>query len=171
MRCFYLLFLLLSLLPEISFGQKFLQLESTHSPKTHKYSPGDEVTFRLSNGQWYTRVIDDISYERQVLIFANGHVEVDSIVAFRSFNSARWSRSVGNQFFNFAAAWALFSLVDQAVEGDGFDPTIVVMPAATAAVTGFAIKKLFRHRTYRIKKNRQGEAKKWRLRALDLTVK
>ncbi|MBI5914302.1 MAG: hypothetical protein HY842_02930 [Bacteroidetes bacterium] len=153
------------------FGQKFLQLENTRSPKTRKYSPGDEVTFRLSNGQWYTRVIDDISYERQVLIFANGHVEVDSIVAFRTFNRGRWSRAMGNQLYNFGAAWAVFSVIDQLVDGGSVDASPVLVPAATSVATGFLIKKLFRHRTYRITKNSRGEARKWRLRALDLSVK
>ncbi len=153
------------------FGQKYLQLERVHSAKTRKYLPGDEITFQLNNGLWYTRVIDDISYERQFVLFANGHVALDSIVAFRSYKSSRWSKSLGNQFYNFAAVWALYSLVDQAVSNDGFDPAVVLVVPATSVATGFLIKKLFKHRTYRIKRNKEGEVKKWRLRALDLTMK
>ncbi len=155
------------------FGQKYLQLERLHSTKTRKYQPGDEITFQLNNGLWYTRVIDDINYERQFVLFANGHVEVDSIVAFRSFKPGRWSRSIGNQLFNFAAAWVLFSVVDQAVADDPFQDipkSAYIIPASSIA-TGILIKKLFKHRTYRIKRNKAGEVTKWRLRTLDLTVK
>lgn len=157
----------------LAFGQKYLQLERLHSTKTRKYQPGDEITFQLNNGQWYTRVIDDVNYDRQFILFANGHVAVDSIVAFRSFKPGRWSRSIGNQLFNFAAAWVLFSIVDQAVADDPFQnipKSAYIIPTSSIA-TGILVKKLFKHRTYRIKRNKAGEVTKWRLRALDLTVK
>ncbi|MCF8246315.1 MAG: hypothetical protein K9J37_16225 [Saprospiraceae bacterium] len=166
-----LLILTFALLAINVFGQKYLQLEKLNDAETRKYFPGDEITFRLNNGQWYTRVIEDVSYEQKLVLFANGHVAVDSIVAFRSFKSARWSKSLGNQFLNFAAVWVVYSLIDQAVSNDGFDPGVVLIVPATSAATGFLIKKLFKHRTFRIKRNKDGEVKKWRLRAMDLTVK
>ena len=168
-----LLLLAFSFVALSGFGQKYLQLERLHSAKTRKYQPGDEITFQLNNGLWYTRVIDDISYEKQFVLFANGHVAVDSITAFRSFNSGRWSKSIGNQLFNFAAAWVLFSIVDQAVGDDPFQdiPKSAVMVPATSVATGILIKKMFKHRTFRIKRDRAGEVKKWRLRTLDLSVK
>lgn len=169
-----LLTLSLLLVASTIFGQKYLQIERLHSTKTHRYQPGDEITFQLNNGLWYTRVIDDISYERQLVLFANGHVSVDSIVAMRSFAPARWSRPLGNQFFNFAAVWALYGTIDQLFavgDGENFDVGIVLAVPATSVATGFLIKKLFKHRTYRIKRDKSGEVKKWRLRTLDLTVK
>jgi hypothetical protein len=167
-----ILILALSLVVASAFGQKYLQLERLHSPKTRKYYPGDEITFRLNNGLWYTRVIDDISYEKQFILFATGHVAVDSIIAFRSFAPTRWSRPLGNQFINFAAVWAMYATVFQLVDGEnGFEVSPVVVVPATSIATGFLIKKLFKHRTFRIKRNRDEEVKKWRLRALDLTVK
>jgi hypothetical protein len=168
-----LLFLAFSFVCFTAFGQKYLQLERLNSTKTRKYQPGDEITFQLNNGQWYTRIIDDVNYEQQLLLFANGHVELDSIVAFRSFNSARWSRPIGNQLYNFAAAWVLFSIVDQAVSDDPFQDipkSAYIIPASSVA-TGFLIKKLFKQRTFKIKRNKAGEVTKWRLRVLDLTVK
>lgn len=165
--------LLLLFFGEMASGQKFLQLEKIHSPKTRKYFPGDEITFQLAGGQWYTRVIEDVSYEQKLVIFANGHVSVDSIVAFRSFNNRRWSRPVGNQLFNFAIAWTVFSIIDQAVSDEPFQDipaSTYVIPASSVA-TGLAIKKLFQKRTFRFTKNKEGEEKKWRLRVLDLNVK
>jgi len=167
------LLLAFSLVACAGFSQKYLQLERLNSTKTRKYAIGDEITFQLNNGQWYTRVLDDVSFENQYLIFPTGHVSIDSIVAFRSFNSARWSRPIGNQLFNFAAAWVLFSIVDQAVSDDPFEDiprSAYIIPASSVA-TGILIKKLFKQRTFKIKRNKAGEVTKWRLRVLDLTVK
>jgi hypothetical protein len=165
-----LLILLFFLVAGIAFGQKYLQLERLHSAKTRKFQLGDEITFQLNNGQWYTRVIDDINYEKQFILFANGHVSVDSIVAFRSFTPAKWSRPLGNQLVNFAAVWLVYSLVDQAVENDGFETGVVLTVPITSAGIGLALKKLFKHRTYRLKRDKHGDLKKWRLRTLDLSV-
>lgn len=154
-------------------GQKFLQLERINSPKTRKYFAGDEITFQLNNRQWYTRVIEDVSYEQKLIIFANGHISVDSIVALRSFERRKWSRPLGNQFYNFAIAWTGFGLIADAVSNDPaddytLDNTIV---AASSVATGFLLKKLFRRRTFHFTNNKEGEAKRWRLRVLDLEVK
>lgn len=164
-----LLFLVFGIL---AFGQKYLQLERLHSTKTFKYQLGDEITFRLNNGQWYTRVIEDINYDKQFVLFANGHVAVDSIVAFRSFSSGRWSKSIGNQLFNFAAAWVLYTVIDQAVSDDPFQniPNSAYVIPATSVATGLLVKKIFKHRTYRIRRDKEGEVTRWRLRTLDLSV-
>ncbi len=166
-----LLLLVFYLFSFSAFGQKYLQLERLHSTKTHKFQPGDEITFRLNNGQWYTRVIDDISYEKQFVLFSNGHVAVDSIVAFRSFKPARWSRPLGNQLINFSAVWLIYGVVAQTVDGDGYDAGVLLTVPVTSSAIGFALKKLFKHRTYRIRRNRDGEVTRWRLRTLDLSVK
>lgn len=173
MRRSLLLLLLLCAFSEITVAQKFLQLEKIHSPKTRKYYAGDEITFQLNNGQWYTRVIEDVNYDRNIILFANGHIGVDSIVAFRSFKNARWSRPIGNQLINFAIAWTVFSIIDQAVSEEPFQDihqSAYLIPAGSA-VTGFALKKLFKQRTFRMTKNKKGEERKWRLRVLDLNVK
>ncbi len=158
---------------KMAIAQKFVQLEKTHSPKTTKYYPGDEITFQMVGGQWYTRVIEDISYEENAILFAQGFVNVDSIMAWRSFKSRKWSRPLGNQLFNFAIAWVLFSVIDQAVSDEPFKDipeSTYVIPAASVA-TGVAIKLGFKQRTFSLSKNKAGEAKKWRLRVLDLNVK
>jgi hypothetical protein len=167
-----LAFLLLSGAALPAAGQKFLQLEKLNSVRTRKYYPGDEITFRLNNGQWYTRVIEDVSYEGQLLLFAHGHASIDSIVAFRTYEVAGWSRSIGNQMFNFAVAWLLFSAIDEAVDEDPFrnipQSTWIIPLSSTAG--GLALKRIFRHRTFRLKKDEDGQALKWRLRVLDLNL-
>ncbi len=154
-------------------AQKFLQLEKVHSPKTKKYFPGHEITFQLQGGQWYTRVIEDISYEQKLLLFPKDHVHLDSIAALRFFDRQRWSRPLSNQFFNFALVWTVYAAIDEAFRRDPFqniDRSVYLIPASSVA-TGFLIRHLFKKRTYRFKKNKNGDAKRWRLRVLDLTVK
>ncbi len=173
MRISLLLIFLLTAFAELASGQKFLQLEKVNSPRSRKYFPGDEITFQLHGGQWYTRVIEDVSYERKLLIFASGHVELDSIMAFKTFKSGKWSKTVGNQLYNFAIAWAGYSIIGAAVEGDvtdAFSEGTIVTAGASVAL-GYALQKLFKSRTFRLNKNKKGEALRWRLRALDLTVK
>lgn len=154
-------------------GQKFLQLERTHSPKTKKYAPGSEITFQVVGGQWYERIIEDISYEQNLLIFPKGHMHVDSIIAFRVYDNQRWSRAIGNQMINFAAVWTIYSTIDAAIGGDFVDdinrPFIYTTPAFSAGL-GLLIKKIFKQRTYKFTKNKDGEAKRFRLRVIDLDV-
>ncbi|MCB0521604.1 MAG: hypothetical protein H6577_07935 [Lewinellaceae bacterium] len=173
MRLYLILFLAFLLFDKTAIAQKFVQLERAHSPKTTKYYAGDEITFQLVGGQWYTRVIEDVSYEENSILFAKGFVSVDSIIAWKSFKNRRWSRPLGNQLFNFAIAWVLFSVIDQAVSDDPFQDipkSSYIIPAASVA-TGIGIKQIFKQRTYRLTKNKAGEAKKWRLRVLDLNLK
>lgn len=163
------LFFLLAI-SESSFGQKFLQLERVHSPKTRKYFPGHEITFQVQGGQWYTRVIEDVSYDQHYIIFTNGHVSVDSITAFRTFDNQKWSRPIGGQLINFAIAWTGFALIAAAVDkGDSYSRGDAGVAVVSAGL-GLALQKLFRKRTFRMTKNEKGESKKWRLRVLDLTV-
>jgi hypothetical protein len=156
-------------------GQRLLQLEKVNSPKTKKYFPGDEITFQIVGGEWYTRVIEDISYEQNLIVFAKGHMPVDSIVAFRTFDRQRWSRGIGNQLINFAVVWTVFSVIDAAVSKNDFvdemNRPFVYTTLVVSTGLGLLIKKIFKKRTFNLAKNKDGEAKKWRLRVLDLEVK
>ena len=170
MRYIPLSLFLLFAITETSFGQKFLQLERVHSPKTRKYYPGDEITFQVKGGQWYTRTIEDVSYDQHFVIFSNGHVSVDSITAFRTFDVQKWSRPIGNQLVNFAIAWTGFAIIAAAVdEGDSYSKGDAGVAVVSAGL-GLAVRMLFKKRTFKITKNAKGENKKWRLRVLDLTV-
>lgn len=154
------------------FGQdKYLQLEKVRTLKFVKYYPGDEITFQLNNGLWYTRVIEDVYYESKTILFADNQVQLDSIVAMRSFKPQKWSRPVGNQLYNFAIAWTGFALIAGLVdEGDSYS-TGDVGVALTSAGLGFALQKLFKKKTYRLKQNKEGSYTKWRLRAMDLRLR
>lgn len=154
------------------FGQdKYLQLEKVRTLKFIKYFPGDEITFQLSNGLWYTRVIEEVSYETKTIIFSDNQVQIDSIMAIRSYKPQSWSRPIGNQLYNFAIAWTLFSLIAGAVDEDDNYTIHDAGVAATSAGLGFALQKIFKKRTYRLKRNAKGELTKWRIRAMDLRLR
>lgn len=169
MRYALILFAFL-LFSQNALGQKFLQLERIHSPKTRKFFVGDEITFQMG-GQWYTRVIEDISYDQKLVIFPKGTAHVDSIMALRSFKPRSWSKPIGNQLYNFAIAWTGFALISAAVDDDDTYTRGDAAVAATSVGTGFLLQRFFRQRTFRMEKNSRGEAKKWRIRVLDLDVK
>ncbi len=154
------------------FGQdKYLQLEKIRTLKFVKYYPGDEITFQLNNGLWYTRVIEDVSYESKALIFSDNQVQIDSIVAVRSFKPQKWSRPVGNQLYNFAIAWTGFTLIAGLVDDEDSYSTGDAAVAVSSAGLGFALQKLFKKRTYRLKRNANGQYTKWRIRAMDLRLR
>lgn len=150
--------------------EKFLQLEKVSSLKVRRYYPGDGLTFQLNNGQWYTRVIEDVSYDSKLIVFADNLVHADSIVAIRSFNNQKWSRPIGNQLYNFAIAWATFALIAAVADNESPVNDVNILISASSAGLGFTIKKLFRLRTFHFRKNKYGAARKWRLRILDLRV-
>lgn len=154
------------------FGQdKYLQLEKVRTLKFVKYYPGDEITFQLNNGLWYTRVIEDVNYESKALIFSDNQVQIDSIVAVRSFKPQKWSRPIGNQLYNFAIAWTGFALVAGLVDDDDSYSSGDVAVAASSAGLGFTLQKLFKKRTYRLKRDADGQYTKWRIRAMDLRLR
>ena len=171
MRIILLIIISIFFLGETS-AQKFLQLERVNSPRTKKYFPGTEVTFQLSNGQWYTRVLEDVSYENNMLIFPRNNIHLDSITAFRTYKNRRWSRALSNQLFNFAVVWSVYFAVDESLRDDPFQNVenfTFIVPLSSVG-TGFGLRNIFKKRTFKLEKNKMGETKKWRLRILDLTV-
>ncbi len=163
--------IILFILSLACFGQKFLQLEKMNSAKTRKYSPGTVITFQLQGGQWYTRELGDISFEQNQIVFEYGHAKVVDVTAFRTYDSQKWSRPLGNNLYTFAAAWTGFSLIAAAVDKEDTYSSGDIMVAASSIVTGLAIQKIFRQRTFDLKRNKNGQPRKWRLRVLDLNVK
>lgn len=171
MHRYWIILFFLLFIQDYSICQKFLQLEKMNSPKTRKYPVGSEITFQLKGGQWYTRVIEDVSFDQNLILFAYGHAKVEDITAFRSFQSQKWSRPLGNQLYNFAIAWTGFSLIAAAVDKDDTYSKGDITVAATSVATGFVIQQIFKKRTFNLAKSSKGQPRKWRLRVLDLDVK
>ncbi len=157
MLCLGLLFLVIS----TTQAQRYLQMERSGTHKVKRYSPGDEVTFRLGDDPtWYTEEIREIMVNENLIVFTNRAVRVEEISYIRRFNGRRWSKPVGQQLYNFGLGWLLFSLGDALVGGDLTNLAFIV--PAVAGATGFLIQKIFRQRTFKMKGKR-------RLRLLDLS--
>lgn len=142
-------------------AQKYLQIERVGSFKVKRYQQGEELTFRITDDDyWYTEEIVDIMIPENMVLFTNRVISVEDITHIRSFKRRKWSKPMGQQLYNFGIGWIVFSLGD-ALFGNPLRRAIIEVPLV-AGVTGFLIQKLFRHRTFRMGKNR-------RLRVLDLT--
>ena len=151
-------------------AQKMLQIERLHSPKTIKFYKGSEITFQEKEGQWYTRVLSDLSYENNWLLFPDGKVDLDDVSAIRSFKNKRWSSSLGNQMILFAPVWAGYNAIAMQVDSEeGFSRgDFWIMGASIGA--GLALRTIFRQKTWRFKKKGK-DSRKFRLRILDLDIR
>lgn len=146
------------------FGQKSLQIEKLHSPKTWKFYPGNEITFQLKSGQWYTRYIEDVSYDNNWVLFPNGHVPITDIQAMKTFKNRDWSRGLGTKMMFFAPVWATYRGISILVADEpGFGKGDYWVMGSTVAV-GALLRLIFKSRTYKFKKN-------YRLRVIDLNLK
>ena len=142
-------------------AQKFLQLEKVGSFKVKRFYAGDEVTFQLhEDDTWYSEEISELLVDDGMVLFSNRVVAIKDIRAIKSFAMQRWSKPLSNQMFNFTIGWTVFSL-GGTLAGWKLNTGTIVIPV-TALLTGFLIRKIFHHRTWRIGNHR-------RLRLLDLT--
>lgn len=165
----YLSILLFLCLCHVAVSQKFLQIEKLHSPKTRKFSVGTEITFQLKGGQWYTRVLEDINFDKQYMLFSNGHIKVEDITAVKTFKHRKWSRGMSNQLLMFAPIWGTYRGIDTlAFGGDKFGTGDYVIMGSAIGV-GLLLRVIFKSRTFNFQKNGKA-SKRWRLRVLDLDV-
>lgn len=153
-----------------AFSQKMLQIERLNSSKTIKFYQGNEIIFQTKDGQWYSRVIEDINYENNWLLFVDGHTPIDQIVAMKLTKNKKWSQNLGNQIMLFAPLWAGYTAIASAVDDEhGFEKgDYIIMGSALA--TGALLRLLFNSKTYKFSKNGKPSGK-FRLRILDLNLK
>lgn len=146
-------------------AQIFLQMEKYGSLNVNKFSVGDELTFLLEGTEenWRTEYIENLIPQDNIIVFTNGLVNVENIIAIRSYKNARRGKSIAYGLYNFGAGWGLFSLIGSAFTDEvslNFGTAAVV---ATSALAGFIIQKISKHKTYKMGKRR------W-LRILDMRV-
>ncbi|MFK7809722.1 MAG: hypothetical protein AB8F74_18090 [Saprospiraceae bacterium] len=135
-------------------AQKFIQMEKYGSAKVKKYYIGDELTYKLKEfpDTWTTSVIEDIVMEENLVIFSNRTVNLKELISIRSFEPARWSAPIAKNLYRFGLSWGVLSLLAP-LAGTPLTWAAAIVPAV-AFVTGFLLKKIFRHRTYKLGKKR-----------------
>jgi len=160
MKYLLFLFLLCSALCPAS-AQRFIQMEKYGSAKVKKYYIGEEITYKLKEfpNDWTTSVIEDIVMEENIIIFNNRTVNLDELIAIRSFKPSRWSVPVAKNLYRFGLSWGVLSLLSP-LAGTPITWAAAIVPAVAFA-TGFLIKSIFKHRSYKLGKRR------W-LRMLDM---
>jgi hypothetical protein len=160
----FLLPLFLSVFLTPAPAQVFLQMERSGKAATTKFSPGRELTYRLAGKkEWETAVLERILPEENRVLLGIRYLAPDDIGALRSYQPQSWSKPLATNLYVFGAAWTGFALGASLVDRD--DPYTAgdAIVAGSAIVTGFLIKSLFRHRTFRMGEKR-------RLRIIDLRV-
>ncbi|MEM6697186.1 MAG: hypothetical protein AAF806_02355 [Bacteroidota bacterium] len=162
MKYIYLLFLLF---PCVLSAQKVLQLEKRGSAKTQKMVAGIELVYQMEGDDiWYQGVIEEIRPDEGFIMLNDRLINVEKIAAIKSFKNRDWSRSTSNKLYMFAAGWVFFGIADNLIFNQSEDrakPPLIAIPAASALALGFAIRKIFDHKVYRMNG-------KFRLRLLDL---
>lgn len=143
-------------------AQKYLQLERAGSLKTIRFTEGDMLTFRLRDDDkgWYERMILSIDTKTNRIIFPDVVVHIDSIDAIRLNKKAVVSQILGTtlqvggvNIILFTAYYSIFQDVDLEWAS--------LASGAANIVVGTILKKLFRHKTFRISDRK-------RVRLLDL---
>jgi hypothetical protein len=144
--------------------QVYLQMERYGKAAVTKYAPGTELTYRIKGQrEWERAVLERVFPEENRILLGIRYLAPDEIGALRSYHPQNWSRPMANNLYVFAASWTGFALGAALVDRD--DPYTAgdALVAATAIGTGFLIRQIFRHRTYRMGEKR-------RLRIVDLRV-
>ena len=151
------------------FSQKLLQIERLNSPKTIKFYQGTELTFQTKDGQWYSRVIEDLNDENSWLLFVDGHTPIDEIVAIKMSKNKKWSQNLGNQIMGFAPLWAGYTAIASIVDKDHRFQKGDYIIMGSAVATGALLRILFKSKTYKFSKNGK-PSNKFRLRILNLNL-
>ncbi|MFT6359445.1 MAG: hypothetical protein ACJAYJ_003676 [Saprospiraceae bacterium] len=146
-----------------------LQIERLHSSKTIKFYQGSEITFQTKDGQWYTRVLVDLNYENNWLLFVDGHTPLDQIVGMKLSENKKWSQNLGNQIMLFAPLWAAYTAIASAVDEEHSFQKGDYIIMGSALATGALLRLLFTSKTYKFSKKGK-PSKKYRLRILDLNL-
>lgn len=159
----YLLFFFcfLAILP--AEGQRFLQLEKANSMKRFKFAEGDELTYKIKSdpGYWYTQKIHQIQVDDGILVMDIGYVNIDEIIAIKTFKNQDWSKAMGNKLLQFASSWFVYSLGGALTPAGALGWAALTVPL-TAISFGLLLKGLFKSKTHRIGKRK-------RIRLLDLS--
>jgi len=159
------IYLILLLFPCLLSAQKVLQLEKRSSVKTKKMTIGTELFYQMQEDDvWYQGTIQEIRAEEGFIVLNDRLISVEKIGAIKSFKDRDWSRSMSNKLYMFAAGWVFFGIADNLIFNQSEQrakPPLIAIPAATALALGYAIRKIFDHKIYKM-------GGKYRLRLLDL---
>lgn len=146
-------------------AQKVLQIEKYGSAKTRKIFIGQSITYKLKNDDiWYEGTLGDLDVEKNLIVFSDRYVPVDSIEAFR--RPKAWARGVRSSLYTFGASWSAYALVGTLTDNNPKTHYLWSDAIVTGAswLTGWIIPKIFKNKIIKFGKKR-------RLRLLDLTFK
>ncbi len=158
----FVIFLFVAKVP-ICLAQEFLQIEVQNDPETVKYSLGQKIVIKTKqNDEWQSIVMRKFIYETGTILYDQGMVQVDDIIAVRDTRPGVAALSIA--LTTFGGAWLGFGLVSQGLDNKAEFGTREIVIGVAALATGWGVKKAFYKRDYNI-------GKRYKLRLMDLRMK
>ena len=146
-------------------GQLFLKIEKIGSPYFNKrIYPGQTLVFKVQGDEnWRTSELIELISETQLLVFEDQAHPIDEILFLRDDKRSTWSKPLGTSLTTFGVSWSFYAGI-----GSIFDDTIKytkrdAIVTGSTILAGFAIRKLFKHKTLVMGKN-------YNLRIIDLRI-
>ncbi len=155
-----LLFLLL-LCSNISFAQRFLQIETINDPSTIKLVEGERFEYKIfQSDEWLSGKIQKLMVQENTIVFPDALVSIDQISHIRRYRPI--ASYLGKGLMTFGAGWFVFGGLAAASGNYQFGTDTFVI-GGTALAAGWLIQKFFYKRTLLI-------GKKYRLRLIDTSI-
>ncbi len=148
-RKFSLLLFFISAFSIYTHAQKILVLGNIHAPFKEIFPIHSKIAYQLEDeGSWREDVIEDLDVARGWIIFQNGRVPLDEIVAVRTFPphpKIKYMAAVLKSFGLTAGFWSVIALALQ-------KPVTLFVGSALAYGVGWLLDRLILHKTYRLRK-------------------
>lgn len=158
----FVIFLFVVMVPS-GMSQEYLQIEVHNDPETVKYSLGQKIVIKtIQNEEWQTVVMRKFIYETGTILYDQGMLQVDDIIAVRETRPGVAALSIA--LTTFGGAWLGFGLVSQGLDNKAEFGTKEIAIGVAALATGWGVKKAFYKRDYNI-------GKRYKLRLLDMRMK
>lgn len=149
-------------IPQTTIAQVVLYVEVMTDDKPIKYYEGQVLMYKSKDypKEWQQIKIERLIDEEKIILFDGGMLNLADVIEIR--RNRTWATAAGYMLQTFGVAWYAFGGIAH-LTTDSFDfgvDTFII--GGTAIVSGWLIKKLFRHKKYKI-------GKKVRLKILDLS--
>jgi hypothetical protein len=144
-------------------AQEFLQIEVQNDPETIKYGLGQKIVIKTKqNDEWQAIALRKFIYETGTILYDQGMLQVDDIVAIRETRPGVGALSVA--LTTFGGAWLAYGLISQGLDNKAEFGTKEIVIGVAALATGWGVKKAFYKRDFHI-------GKRYRLRLMDMRMK
>lgn len=147
---------------QVTYGQKFIQLELPGDPIALKYYEGMSISYKLSDypDDWFSNVIREIKVDNEILVFEDGYITMGEITHIRRYRD--WAKAIGYALNTFGVVWLTYGGLAHAFSDFEFGIDTAVI-GGSALIGGWILRKWLYKKDYKLGKHA-------RLRMLDITM-